>query len=102
MARRGDPRPPRPNGVPDQLNNPWPAIEYPDELTLDPNEVHMGHPTAPGYKDVDPPRQGMESPGNGSPGIPMPYVAGRRGPGIPGTTPTGPMQPESGILEDEF
>lgn len=101
MARRGDPRPPR---GPEVLGNPFTEIPgYPDgSIFDDPKEAFMGHPTAPGPYEETVPRHGLPSPGNGSPGIPLARVGRGRGPGIPGTTPTGPMQPGAGIQEEEF
>lgn len=63
-----------------------------------PEDAMRGHPTAPGPPDDSGgPRRGRASPGNGVPGIPKMLTSKtNRGPGIPGTSPTGPMQPGAG------
>jgi hypothetical protein len=75
----------------DIMNNPWTQIER-DAPDLDPVEAASGHPTRPGFND-DPgdPQMGGESPGNGSPGVPL-VLPGKRGTGIGGGF-GGPIQP---------
>jgi len=64
--------------------------------------IHRGHPTAPGARDKHRARIGGPSPGNGQPGLPKPVIPpDSHGPGIPGHTTTGPMQPGAGIEEEE-
>ena len=58
-------------------------------------EAMRGHPTAPGPRDAFRNRVGLESPGNGVPGLPR-LIMGpmSHGPGIPGQSPAGPTQPD--------
>ena len=59
-----------------------------------------GHPTAPGVRDPHRRRKGLESPGNGTPNLPLiQMLPESHGPGIPGHTTTGPMQP--GVFIEE-
>jgi hypothetical protein len=57
-------------------------------------DLMRGHPTAPGPRDSKTPRVGAQEHVDGRPGRPRltmdPYSWG---PGIPGDTPAGPMQP---------
>jgi len=69
-------------------------------LTPDQVQKYRGHPTVSGPRDEYTKRRGRESPGNGQPGFPVPNIPpDSHGPGIPGNTPTGPMQPGAGIEE---
>lgn len=69
------------------------GFEHPDPPTgLD---AMRGHPTSPGPREEQIVRRGIKSDGvDGEPGVPRlrptPYS---QGPGIPGNSPAGPMQP---------
>lgn len=57
-------------------------------------EAYRGHPTAPGPRDEYKRRAGGASPGNGQPGVPRFLPTAFQGPGLPGATPNGPIQPD--------
>lgn len=69
-------------------------------------EARLGHPTVPGPRDAYRPRRGLASPGNGAPGLPrLQPTPTSHGPGLPGHTPSGPIQPGvhwDGPSEDDF
>jgi hypothetical protein len=57
-------------------------------------EAMRGHPTAPGLRDENEPRMGREDVADGMPGVPrLVPTPGSQGPGIPGPSPSGPLQP---------
>lgn len=62
------------------------------ESFLRSKEGFAGHPTAPGYREANVPRRGREDTLDGLPGIPRLHP-GTHVPGLPGTSPAGPMQP---------
>lgn len=75
-------------------------IHFPPEGPILPETKDVdrtgGHPTVPGDLDKKfvQKRATGESPGNGYPGRPRyKKLAPRHGPGIPGPTPSGPVQP---------
>ena len=70
------------------MRDPDPA----QESFLRSKEGFMGHPTVPGPRDPNVARRGSDDVLDGSPGIPRLHP-GTHVPGIPGTTPAGPMQP---------
>lgn len=55
-------------------------------------EGFMGHPTSPGPREANVPRRGREDTPDGMPGIPR-LLPGTHVPGLPGTSPSGPIQP---------
>jgi len=67
--------------------------ETEQEAFLRSREGHLGHPTAPGFRDAWTRRRGLSSPGNGEPGIPRYTSIGTHHPGIVGPTPNGPKAP---------
>jgi hypothetical protein len=67
------------------------------ESFLRSKEGFMGHPTAPGPRDPYVLRRGLPTTRDGVPGIPRLHP-GTHIPGLPGTSPAGPMQP--GITYD--
>lgn len=77
------------------LSNTLP-YELPDPATeafLRSQEAYRGHPTAPGLRDTQIVRRGFEGP-SGRPGIPRVRPSpSSQGPGLPGPTPSGPLQP---------
>ncbi len=62
------------------------------EAFLRSKEGFMGHPTAPGRKTPNVPRRGRVDVADGTPSIPRLHPGGHY-PGLPGTSPAGPMQP---------
>lgn len=65
-------------------------------MALNPRQLMKGHPTAPGPRDEYIPRHGRRDAADGTPGIPRVQPSPMsQGPGKPGTTPTGPLQPET-------
>jgi hypothetical protein len=65
-------------------------------MALNPRQlaIFRGHPTSPGPNDEQVIRRGGDSPGNGQPGVPRSRPTPEsKGPGIPGHSPAGPMQP---------
>jgi hypothetical protein len=58
-------------------------------------EARKGHPTAPGLRDEYVARRGSASVADGSPGVPrLQPTPSSQGPGLPGPTPSGPLQPD--------
>lgn len=70
------------------MRDPDPA----QESFLRSKEGFMGHPTVPGPRTPNRPRRGDETTLDGKPGIPRLHP-GTHVPGLPGTSPAGPMQP---------
>lgn len=62
-------------------------------------QTYRGHPTASGPNEEYVARRGGPSPGNGQPGVPrLQPRPESKGPGVPGQTPAGPLQP--GVFYD--
>lgn len=82
---------------PSKLGIPWQQIERePQSLTHE--EMMTGHPTAPGFREVGPPRMGMEGPGvDGQPGVPRTRPGKRGQRGMPGQVGP-PVQPGTDYL----
>ena len=73
------------------------------EVSRTVEEMRVGHPTAPGFRDEYELRMGKPSPGNGQPGIPKIWPGHSGTYGVPSTH-GGPFQPDTiyaGILEDD-
>jgi hypothetical protein len=58
------------------------ADEVAQEARLRSYQGHQGHPTSPGPRDAWRRRRGLESPGNGVPGVPRYTSIGDHHPGI--------------------
>jgi hypothetical protein len=76
------------NWITGPMRDPDPA----QESFLRSKEGYMGHPTVPGPRDANVARRGSGDVLDGSPGIPRLHP-GTHVPGLPGTSPAGPMQP---------
>ena len=71
---------------------------------LNPRQIqtYRGHPTAPGPRDPHAPRGPIDDTDSGQPGVPrLRPSPTSHGPGVPGPTPSGPMQPGVDYEGDE-